>query len=271
MSAFLQVLGQRLDATRLFRAATGCDPDDWQQQLLRSSARQIIVNASRQIGKSTCVATLALHTALFVPGSLTLLVAPAERQSAELFAKVIDQYLALGEPIAADKATMLELKLANKSRIVALPANERTIRGYSGVTLLVVDEAARIRDDDIYGARPMLAVSGGRMVALSTPWGKRGWFHSAWNAGDAWQRFEVPATACRRIDPRFLTGERATLGEAWFQQEYMCSFEDSGAQVFAGSLIASMISDEVETVDLGELLGIPTMSMSAPAVSEMAF
>ena len=48
-----------------------------------------------------------------------------------------------------------------------------------------------------YAVRPMLAVSAGRMVALSTPFGKRGWFYEAWaNGGPAWERIHLPAERC---------------------------------------------------------------------------
>ena len=63
-------------------------PDLWQAKLLRSRSRQIIINAGRQVGKSTVVAALALHTALYRPSGVILVIAPSQRQSRELFIKV---------------------------------------------------------------------------------------------------------------------------------------------------------------------------------------
>ncbi len=57
--------------------------------------------------------------------------------------------------------------LENGSRIVSLPGTEGTIRSYSAVRLLLVDEASRVDDDTIAAVRPMLAVSGGQLIALS--------------------------------------------------------------------------------------------------------
>jgi len=72
----------------------------------------------------------------------------------------------------------------------------------------------------------MLAVSEGRLICLSTPYGKRGFFHDAWAAGgDDWLRIETPASGIPRIAAAFLEQERRALGEAWFRQEYCCSFE----------------------------------------------
>ncbi len=59
----------------------------------------------------------------------------------------------------------------------------------------------------------MLAVSGGRLICMSTPWGKRGWWHESWVSDEAWERYEVPATQCPRIPQEFLEEERRVLGQ----------------------------------------------------------
>ncbi len=81
--------------------------------------------------------------------------------------------------------------------------------------------------DDLYRAvRPMLAVSNGRLICLSTPYGRRGFFYQAWaNGGDDWQRIEIPAERISRIKPTFLDEERRQHGESFVRQEYGCSFE----------------------------------------------
>src|SRR5205085_9491296 len=128
-------------------------------------------------------------------------------------------YLRLGSPLR-ERRNAHELVLSNRSRIVCLPCREDTIRGYSHIGLLIIDEAARVPDDLYRAVRPMLAVSAGRLICLSTPYGKRGFFHDAWaTGGDDWARIEVPATRIPRIDPEFLAAERRGLGESWFRQE----------------------------------------------------
>jgi len=222
-----------LDPVRLAEAA-GIEPDDWQRDVLRSSASKFLLNVTRQGGKSTISAVLALHDALFIPNSLVLLLSPSLRQSSELFKKVMSVYGAVGRPVPATMESALQLTLANGSRIVALPGKEETIRGFSGVTRLIVDEAARVPDELYYAIRPMLAVSGGGLIALSTPFGKRGFFHREWTeGGDGWKRVEVPATACPRISPLFLAEERAALGDWWYRQEYGCEFVETTDQVFS--------------------------------------
>ena len=169
-------LALALDGVTFARAA-GVEPDPWQARLLRSSSRQILLNCSRQAGKSTSTALLALHVALYQPGALILILAPALRQSQELFRKVKAAASALGIPNDAIEAeSSLRIELAGGARIETLPGKEMTVRGFSAVSLLIVDEASRVSDDLYRAVRPMLAVSGGRVVLLSSPFGKRGFF-----------------------------------------------------------------------------------------------
>jgi len=147
--------------------ALGHAPDRWQRDVLLSRQRQLLLNCSRQAGKSTVAAALALHTALFEPRQLVLLLSPGLRQSTEIFRKLIDAYDAVDRPVPAESRTALGLELTNGSRIVCLPGNETTIRGYTP-QLLVIDEASRVPDDLYRSVRPMLAVSQGRLLALST-------------------------------------------------------------------------------------------------------
>jgi hypothetical protein len=189
---------------------------------------------------------LAVHAALYEPGSLVLLLSPTLRQSQELFKKCLSLYRAADKPIPPESETALTLSLENGSRIVSLPGKEGTVRGYSGVRLLAIDEAARVPDDLYASVRPMLAVSGGRLVALSTPFGTRGWWYEAWRSEEPWERYRITAEACPRISPEFLAEERRNVGEWWFRQEYFCEFLDAQSQAFRREDIEEMFSEEVE-------------------------
>ena len=229
-----------------FASSIGIVPDSWQAQLLRSEAPRVLLNCARQSGKSTMAGVVALHRALTVPGSLALILAPAERQAKELFSKIAEAYHALGHVIPADSYRKLGMELTNGSRIEALPGTEKTVRGFSGVDLLIVDEAARVADELYYAVRPMLAVSGGRLIMLSTPFGKRGVFYEEWTEGTGWERYTVTASECPRIPPAFLAEEREALGSWWYAQEYECRFMEAVDSVFTTELIQAALSDEVE-------------------------
>lgn len=238
-------LAAALDPVLLAKGA-GFDPDPWQAMVLRSPANRMLLNCSRQSGKSTTVALLNVHTALYVPDSLCLMLSPSLRQSGELFKKASGIYGALGRPVAAVSETALSLTLENGSRIVSLPGQEGTIRGYSGVRLLSIDEASRVPDALYKAARPMLAVSGGRLLAMSTPFGTRGWWYEAWRSEEAWERYEIPADQCPRISAEFLEEERRTIGEWWFDQEYQCRFLDAQSAAFRSEDIERAFSEGVE-------------------------
>jgi hypothetical protein len=214
-------------------APAGFTLDAWQRTVLTSTAHQIILLVTRQGGKSTVSAIRALHRALYTPASLVLLLAPSYRQSKELFRKVKDALAALPFSVALASESALELEFTNLSRIVALPGKEATIRGFSGVSLLIVDEASRVPDELYQAVRPMLAVSGGDILLLSTPFGKRGFFHHEWTEGGAdWHRTKVTAEDCPRIPRNWLEQERQSIGSFWFEQEYLCKFVESVDSVF---------------------------------------
>jgi hypothetical protein len=228
-----------------FAKRLGIEPDPWQEDLLSSASERVFLNCCRQSGKSTMTAIVALHRALYHPGSLILCLAPALRQSQELFSKIAHFYRDLGRPISATAERKLSLELENRSRIITLPGSEKTVRGFSGAALLAVDEAARVDDSLYYAVRPMLAVSGGSLMMLSTPFGKRGIFHEEWTVGVGWERYEVPASQCPRISEAFLDEERRTLPRRVYRQEYECSFEETDDQVFSFEDVAAAISKDV--------------------------
>src|SRR5512140_1969507 len=77
---------------RAARVATAVErmgfvPDAWQARVLKSGARQGILNCSRQCGKSTVTAVMAVERAYTVAESLTLVVSPSARQSGEFLRK----------------------------------------------------------------------------------------------------------------------------------------------------------------------------------------
>jgi len=229
-----------------FASSLGLDPDPWQERLLRSTSPRVLLNCSRQSGKSTMSGVIALHRALYFPGSLVLCLAPSERQSKELFAKVSDSYRRLRGTPAPASDRKLGMHLPNGSRIEALPGSEKTVRGFSGTSLLIVDEAARVDDELYYAVRPMLAVSGGSLMMLTTPYGKRGAFFEEWTGGRGWDRYEVPAAECPRITPGFLDEEREALPSWVYRQEYECSFEDTEDQIFTHEMVQAAVTDDVK-------------------------
>lgn len=229
-----------------FAKACGVFPDEWQEGVLLSKSRKRILNACRQSGKSTTTALAAGHEAAFVPGSLTLLLSPSLRQSGELFRKVLGYYKSCTielPKIVAESA--LRLEIDNGSRVIALPGSENTTRGYSACTLAIIDEASRVPDSLIAAIRPTLATTNGRLIALSTPAGRRGWFFTQWTDGEGWDRSLVKAADCPRISAEFLADERKELGEFVFAAEYLCEFQDVESAAFPSELIENAMCGDL--------------------------
>jgi hypothetical protein len=236
-----------------FAMGVGIEPDPWQVEVLASEHPRKILCCGRQTGKSTVGAVLAIHKALTQPGSTVLVVAPGERQAKLLFSKARRLYEQAGHPLPAHSHRRTGLELSNGSVVEALPAVERTMRGFS-VDLLICDEAAAVPDEDYFGILPALIATQGQQVLLSTPRGKRGFFHEIWHGAEDWQRMMVRSDEVGRIRPEDLEVFRATMPEQFFQQEFYCEWLDTEGSLFSYHDIESALaaSENVEAIEIGD-------------------
>jgi hypothetical protein len=229
----------------------GFEADATQARVLNARTNRVLLNCTRQWGKSTVTAAKAVHEAYTHEGSLTIAVSPTARQTGEFLRKAEDFVRKLGLRAKGDGDNEMSLAFPNGSRIVGLPGTEATVRGYSAVSLLLVDEASRVSDDLYRAIRPMLAVSGGTLWLMSTPFGKRGFFYETWaHGGDAWERVSVRAEECGRISPIFLEEERRAQGERWYRQEYGCEFVDATSGVFDRDLVEAAFTNDFEPLEI---------------------
>jgi hypothetical protein len=229
------------------RDRLGFCADLLQSEVLESTAQRGILNCTRQWGKSTVAAAKAVHRAFVREGSLVIVASPTERQSAEFVRKASGMVRLLGIKDRGDGDNATSLLFPNGSRIVGLPGTEGTVRGFSAVSLMLIDEASRVEDEMYKALRPMLAVGGGDLWLMSTPYGRRGFFYETWaHGGPEWKRVSATAHECPRIGKEFLDEERRTLGAQWFEQEYLCSFVDSGAGLFGRDVVDNAMDDDVE-------------------------
>lgn len=223
------------------------EPDERQAEVLRATAKRGILNCTRQWGKSTVAAAKAVHRLCTQPNCLVLVASPSARQSAELVRKAAGMLARMGMRVRGDGDNEISLQLGNGSRLVGLPGCDGTVRGFSAVSLLLIDEAAQVEDRIYQALCPMLAVSNGDLWLMSTPYGKRGFFYEAWEfGGPAWMRVHVPATECARISKIFLEEQRRSAGDLWFRQEYMGEFVDNGAGLFGRDLVEAALDHRIE-------------------------
>ena len=235
-----------LDPVSFAQDRLAFNPDPTQSLLLGSQPQYVILNCTRQWGKTTLTAAQAVFTAWHEPDSLILILSPSARQSAELVRKAGRFLSRLGVRPRGDGSNEISLLLPNASRIVGLPGVEATSRGFSGVRMLLVDEASRVPDDLYFSMRPVLAVSGGDIWLISTPHGRRGFFYQAWVDGcPSWRRIKVPAPDCPRILPANLARDRRVMGDRWFRQEYLCEFAANDETLFPEELIRKAIKYDI--------------------------
>ena len=171
--------------------------------------------------------------------------------SGELFRRALRVYRAAGRPVPPDSETRLSLTLSNGSRVISRPGSNESTRGFTS-DLLIIDEASRVPDTLYTASLPVLAKSGGRLLALSTPAGKRGFFYDAWaNGSSDFQRFYCPASSLpeswyKPSTSVFLARERRRMPEREYRQEYLCDFNEPEGSVFDRETIAAAFDTDVE-------------------------
>ena len=222
--------------------------DPWQRDVLLSVSPRLLLNATRQSGKSTVAALKAGWTVL--QGGLAVVVSPSLRQSGFLFRKLARHLVA--SDAAFRRETMTEVELVSGGLAVSLPGDRPAmLRGLSlrhdGPAVLIVDEASRVRDELWATISPMLAAApASQQILLSTPAGANGEFHRAWSSDEDWERVQITADQCPRISAAHLAAERIRLGDALYRQEYFGAFVSAPGSVFDAEVLAHMFGDDTE-------------------------
>jgi hypothetical protein len=233
---------QPMDPVEFARQRLGFFPDERQADVLRSQAKRGILNCTRQWGKSSVTAAMALNRASSIEDGLVLVASPCLRQSAEWMEKARILAAHMGEKLHGDGNNDVSLRLSNGSRIIGLPGVPDTTRGFSRASMLLIDEAARVDDELFYSLLPVLAISGGDVWIMSTPNGKSGFFYEMWEyGGSEWFRMSAAAPECPRIPAPFLEEQRRLMTADYFRQEYMCEFVGQGSGAFDRELVERLL------------------------------
>lgn len=256
--------------------------------MLYPSLQPKLLLTCRQAGKSTGIAGKVESTCRYEGGSDALIICPAQDQSKEVMHKISD-FVALHEHHNLVQDAVYEKAWVNTSRVIALPGSERSVRGYSDPRFVILDEASRIEDGTYKATIPMTAGGKTEIIALSTPWGKRGWFWRAWtgkNSGD-WERImvtvkwrlneqenglveglpeEVMRDRYAKKGIKFFYSDRHTkefcefalreIGPLWYRQEYQCEFIDLITGMFSEDVVEGAMDDAAEIMDFGGEKGV---------------
>ena len=231
----------------------GMPLDPWQIKMLDSPSKRICLNIHRQGGKSAMSSLICLHTAIFKPKSLSLIIAPALRQSQENFKKIADYISLLPDPPGFNEHTKLSLQFDNGSRILCLPGgNEgKTIRGFSRPDVIVEDEAAQCSDDLHYAIMPMMTTYPDcRFIMASTPFGQRGHYHKTWMESTVWEKHTLKASENPRISKAYLAEMKETLGPYMYAQEFECEFVASDTQLISHEAILKAHNTDIPIIEI---------------------
>ena len=226
----------------------GVAPDDWQAQALRARQKEVLILMARQGAKSTTVGWRIAHRLAFHENSTSLVIAPTAKQSAEIVRKVMASLDQAGVPLTVRNTYGIETKVG--SRVVAVPGGEDAsgARGFSVDGELLVDEACFVDERIIAAVRPMLAVAGGTLFAVTSAGPASSWFAQRWRETEddpAVLRITRTAYANPRIEPAFLERERRALGEARFASEYLNTFSTPGSRWCSPDTVATLFGEPV--------------------------
>jgi hypothetical protein len=207
----------------------------WQQEVFKNTHRFKVVAAGRRCGKSRLSAVSLLIEALNCPeGSAVMYIAPTLGQARSILWDLLHD---IGRPvIKSSHVNNLEITLVNGRKILVRGAdNPDSLRGVS-LTYVVLDECAFIKQDIWEKViRASLSDKKGRALFISTPSG-RNWFYDIFNLGkeqdEEWKSWHFTTQDNETIDPKEIEAAKRTLSSFAFKQEYLSSFDTSGADVF---------------------------------------
>ena len=243
----------------------GVQPFSYQKGFMDEDHDRKQFVAGRQVGKSRTCAWIALHKAITREGAMVLITAKSRRQATELFNQIKEE-LRIAESnnsltetdFGITRDTRTEINFDNGSRIKVVPIGNdgSNIRTYSA-DVIIVDEAAFI-DEQVFQEvlTPMLAVTDGDFVIISTPYGKQGFFWKKKNDDD-WYTQQVSSWDNPKIDDDFIDKQREQLTSLQFKQEIRGEFDEETNSAFPSRDVLSCMSPTVtENKDAQKYLSV---------------
>ena len=216
-------------------------PFSYQEKLLNDPAKRVIACMGRQTGKTTTIATKAIHYAFTHPKTTTLIISPSLRQSMIMFDKILT--FTHSNPLlrkSITRKTRTIIQLTNNSTIIALPCSEHMLRGYTA-HLAICDEASFIPETIITEILfPMLSTTNGTAIFLSTPWDKNHFFYKAF-LNPAYSTHKIPSAENPLIPQAFLAEMQQNMTTEAYKREYLAEFTEAASSYFPQELIRQCI------------------------------
>ncbi len=233
--------------------------DPWQNNVLtcvKSTSMNLCIISGRKCGKSTVVAIMAAQTALNNKNEFILIGSGVIDQAQLLFRKVKEYIFAKAKTEIVGRPTLNFIELKNGSKIFCVPIGDTgdSMRGYSA-TMIIIDEAALVPDRAWEAIEPVISVTKGRIVLLSTPQGKSGFFYKA-SVNKSYFTRQISARNCPRHSKEFLDQKEAELSPVAFATEYLGEFIDDYSRKFTDEWIDKVCILKTASEGQNNFLGI---------------
>ena len=228
--------------------------DPWQNEIL-ATEKDICIISGRQCGKSTAISLLAAQTAIKNQNEFILIGSGVIDQAEHLLRKV-KEYMHAKHEKKIVKETLYFMELKNGSKILCVPIGDTgdSMRGYSA-TMIIIDEAALVPDRAWEAIEPVISVTKGRTVLLSTPQGKKGFFYKA-SINEHYFTKQVSARDCPRHTKEFLDRKESEISKIAFATEYLGEFIDDYSRKFTDEWIDKVCSMKTTILGQKNVLGI---------------
>ena len=214
-------------------------PSAKQAEVMDSNARYLILCCNRQWGKTTTIALKALHRALTIPDQTIVILSRSKMQANILIDRARMFAVRLGKKIRRAMGHQFSLKLDNGSQIFAVAHTTDTSVGPTA-NVLIVDEAALVKDLVYFSVSPTTARTHGDIWLMSTPRRPAGFFYNVWHSDDAnWHRIFSPVSDCPDIDPAFLEMQKRA-DEVKYNQDFLCMFQQPADRLFSIEMLDEM-------------------------------
>lgn len=225
---------------------------DYQKEIIESITfgNRVLVNSSRQAGKTTSATVILLHYIIFNDYKTVAILANKGDTSVEVLDRIKIGYEALPNWLQQGvlEWNKKSIELENGCKILAGTTSSSAIRGKS-ISFAYIDEAAHIENWEDFFTSVYPTISSGKKTKLlltSTPLGLNFFFsmcEKAKNKQNSYKYIEVPWS---RVPGRDEKWKEKTLGDLngdteKFAQEFCCQFLGSSGTLITGDRLKSLV------------------------------
>jgi hypothetical protein len=217
----------------------GFHPAPKQAEVLNSTHRNLVLCCHRKWGKTITISLKALHYALSAPDRAIGVLAPSLKQGGLVVYRVREFAAALGLKFRRYMGRDYSIQFPNGSRIYAIPHNTTTALG-DEAEVLIVDEAAVVKDAVLDAVSPSTARKRSNQWFLSTPVRQTGNFYRIWHdESDAYHRVLATVADTPEMDPQYLESYRRA-SPARYETDFECRFAKPADKLVPRSFVEAI-------------------------------